>query len=372
MTPLNVLMVSTSYPAGSADWRGLFIRRLTEALADRKDLTVSLWSPPGEVPAAIRRVCSPLDDHWFAQLIHLGGIAQLLRRRPLRGLVFAVGLLKRLRALYQRHPTDIYHINWLQNALPLPPNGRPALITVLGADMRLLALPGMAKLMRRVCHGRRVAICPNADWMVPRLQRVFGDDAIVTPVAFGIDPSWFEMERRFTSEPIPQWLAVARITRDKIGELFAWGESVFRNRPRQLHLFGPMVEPVSLPDWVIHHGPVTPHDLRQRWFPVAHGFVTLSRHSEGRPQVMLEAMAAGLPIVASRLSAHDDLLRHGETGWLINSAQEFADGISALESPELNRAIGLAARVHVQQEVGTWADCAARYVAMYNQLTGAG
>ena len=50
-----------------------------------------------------------------------------------------VTLLHILPAAYHRQATEIYHINWLQCAIPLPNNGVPAVINVLGNDLKLLA-----------------------------------------------------------------------------------------------------------------------------------------------------------------------------------------------------------------------------------------
>src|SRR3546814_20018551 len=61
---------------------------------------------------------------------------------------------------------------------------------------------------------------------------------------------------------------------------------------RSLHLYGPMEEEVELPGWVHYHGPASPRLLADEVFPAARGLITLSQHAEGRPQVLLEAMAA--------------------------------------------------------------------------------
>ncbi|AYH42076.1 group 1 glycosyl transferase [Azoarcus sp. DN11] len=366
---LDVLMVSTSYPSTLTDWRGLFIRHLSDALARRRDLALQLWAPPGDSHPAVHAAATPAESAWLAALMQQGGIAHLLRNSPLQGLARALRLLQFLRSTYARsRQVDVYHVNWLQNALPLPANGRPALITVLGTDMQLLKLPLMATLLRRAMRGRAVAICPNAEWMVPELAERFGDLATVRFVPFGIDPGWYAIERTFAADAPARWLAVTRLTRGKLGSLFEWSEAHFRDGARELHLFGPMQEEIALPDWVHYHGPATPAQLMGEWFPRARGLITLSQHAEGRPQVMLEAMAAGLPIIASRLPAHENIVFHDETGALCDRPQDVATALERLDAPDANLRAGAAARAWAAREIGTWDDCAARYTALYRQL----
>jgi glycosyltransferase involved in cell wall biosynthesis len=366
---IRTLMVSTSYPVDLSDWRGLFMRYLVEAFARREDLALNLWAPPGETPANVVSVANSDETQWLSTLMAAGGVAHLMRQKGVRALTSPLKLLSMLRRVYRRtDPIDLYHVNWLQNALPLPRNGRPALITVLGSDFQLLQLPGMKHLLRRACRGRAVAICPNADWMVPALQTAFGDVARVSFVPLGIDPAWFRVERSPPAGGPRQWLCVSRLTRGKLGALFEHGAQFFADTGRELHLFGPMQEQVAVPAWVHFHGPTSPDTLCREWFPGAEGLITLSQHAEGRPQVMLEAMASGLPIIASNLPAHASFLRHGETGWLCDDVQTLGAGLAALEDTPTNRRIGLNAREWVAQHVGTWDDCAERYVQIYRGL----
>jgi glycosyltransferase involved in cell wall biosynthesis len=241
------------------------------------------------------------------------------------------------------------------------------LITVLGTDFGLLRLPGMKTLLRNILRQRRAILAPNAEWMRPALERAFGDLAEIRPIAFGVDDPWFRVVRQPPPCPVRHWLAVTRLTKNKIGDLFGWGEGLFGDE-RQLHLFGPMQEQLELPSWVRYHGPAEPGDLLEQWLPKACGLITLSRHDEGRPQVMLEAMAAGLPVLASDLPAHRDILQHGLNGWLAAAPQELIKGLEWLEDPENNRISGAAARQWVRERIGTWADCADRYAAAYRTL----
>jgi len=365
---LRVLLTATSYPSDEMDWKGLFIRRIVEALARRVDLGLTAWLPPGPLPENVGRATVADDDRWLRSLMDAGGIAHLLRRRPLRGIVAAASLLRRQRRSLARSDAGLFHVNWLQNALALPRDGRPAVITVLGTDMQLLRLPGMRVLLRRALHGRRTAICPNAEWMVAPLEQAFGDVSRVQYVPFGVDGCWYQI-RRHADDGTNRWLCVSRLTVAKLGPLFEWGETCFTGAQRELHLFGPRQEAgISIPDWVHYHGPATPDQLCKEWFPRASGLVTLSRHAEGRPQVMLEAMAAGMPILASRLPAHADLVKQDRNGRLCDDAAEFSAGLDALEDPIRNADMGRNAREAAHALAGDWDDCAARYVDVYRQL----
>ena len=366
---LSILMVSTSYPADLGDWRGLFIRHLSDALARRNDLAVKLWAPPGQTHPNIETATTTRESVWLAQLMKDGGIAHLLRNGGISRFAAPIKLLGFLRHGYSRdRKLDLYHINWLQNALPVPDNGIPLLVTVLGTDMQLLKLPMMKMLLRRKFRQHRTAICPNAEWMIAPLQEAFGSVAKIQFIPFGIDSAWFELERENESCKCPLWIVVTRLTKAKLGPLFEWCEPQFRSQSRELHLFGPMQEEIDIPNWVHYHGPVSPKELEQNWFPGAQGLITLSRHAEGRPQVMLEAMAAGLPILASRLPAHENIVFDGMTGWICDSQEQFVSNLNQLESIEDNILYGQNARAWVAREIGTWDDCAGRYNITYREI----
>jgi len=367
---MKVLMVSTSYPRDRSDWRGVFMFHMAAALARQGDVELTLWAPPGELPPKVVSAASERQSRWLLQLMEDGGISHQMRTRPLSGFRNAASLLRMIRRTCRvQADTKLYHINWLQCALPLPADGKPALLTVLGNDMKLLRLPFMRAALRRVMRNRKVAICPNAGWMEQPLRAMFDDVAEVVPVPFGIDPRWYAIRRESNPAQPHRWLAVTRLTADKLGTLFEWSEPLFVEG-RELHLFGPMQETIPVPSWVHYHGSATPEQLAEDWFPHASGLITLSRHAEGRPQVMLEAMAAGLPIIASRMPAHADIVSDGVTGSLCGSPSEYSAALTALEDPDTNRNTGDAARAWVLRDVGTWDDCAKRYVGVYRKLLG--
>ena len=364
MSAIRALVVSSSYPRLVDDWRGRFIADLVSALPN-KDVSVRLWAPPGPLPDGVTTATIEEERVWLDRLSQAGGIAARLRSGPVGALTAAGGLLRRLRQVYRREPADVVHVNWLQNALPLIGTRLPAIVGVLGSDFGLLRFPGMVSMLRIVFSGRRTLLAPNAPWMVPRLTDLFGNSATIQAIPFGVAPELFSVVRRY--EDTAPWLAVTRVTRAKIGNLFRWGKGTF-NKRRPLILLGPMQERIQLPPWVDYRGPTHPKELLREWFPTAAGLITLSRHDEGRPQVLIEAMAAGLPVVASDLPAHRDLITNGENGWLVTSPETLAAALDDLSNTQRNCRAGKAARERALNDIGDWNSAAARFRAAYRSV----
>ena len=93
---------------------------------------------------------------------------------------------------------------------------------------------------------------------------------------------------------------------------------------------------------------------------------------EGQSNAILEAMAAGVPVVATDIPGTRDLVIDGRTGFLVplgNRAQMARCVHRLLERPDLARQLGQAGRERVQREF-TVAGMVARYVELYRELLG--
>ena len=360
-------MLSTSYPRDRSDWRGTFIRNIIEVLAKENSIDLSVWQPPGETPASARQCMTLSDADWLDRLMRSGGIAHQLRSNPAKGVVTAVQLVAKMKKACLRYPnSDVWHANWLQNALAIPAGSRGLVTTVLGTDLSLLKIPGMVSLLRRKFRNRKTVICPNSQWMVQTLSDYFGDIANVEYLPFGIGKEWYDVKR--IPSKCHRWLCVSRVTPGKIGDLFEWGESVFSKSDRELHLIGPNQAGMKIPNWVHYHGSVSPQELQSFWFPSSTGLITLSRHSEGRPQVMLEAMASAMPVIASDLAAHSDFINHRETGWICKDEESLFDAVNFLSNESKNQLVGQQARESIHAISGTWPTYANRLVRIYKSL----
>jgi glycosyltransferase involved in cell wall biosynthesis len=88
---------------------------------------------------------------------------------------------------------------------------------------------------------------------------------------------------------------------------------------------------------------------------------------EGLPNVVLEAMACGVAIVASRVAGNDTLVRHGENGLLFDWSRpdEMGDGLARLAAdPALRRAMGERGREMALSEY-SWSSVARKYAELF-------
>ncbi len=92
---------------------------------------------------------------------------------------------------------------------------------------------------------------------------------------------------------------------------------------------------------------------------------------EGLPLALLEAMHAGLPIVATRTDGMPEAIEHGVSGLLCSSGDEFQRSLKRLlRDAELRNALGGSARDAAQQRFSCTV-MAARLMKIYRQQTDA-
>ena len=126
---------------------------------------------------------------------------------------------------------------------------------------------------------------------------------------------------------------------------------------------------LGLENSVTFLGRIDHHDL-PRYYSAADIFV-LPSHTESFGLVGLEALACGTPVVSTRVGAMDRIVRSGETGYLVNSAdpRSLAEGIELLMA---QIRVGLISRPAIRNSViqFSWEKVAAVMAEQYEQAAG--
>ncbi|MBC7952363.1 MAG: glycosyltransferase family 4 protein [Rhodospirillaceae bacterium] len=143
----------------------------------------------------------------------------------------------------------------------------------------------------------------------------------------------------------------------------------------ELHLVGPVeagMEPIlsKAGPGVVVRGPL-PGGALAAEYGAAHVFC-LPSLEEGLPLTLLQAMACGLPVVASPQTGAADVIDPGQEGLIVPSGDPdaLAEALASLiADPDARHAMGAAARARVAHGHG-WGDYAERAVAAYGRLLG--
>lgn len=93
-------------------------------------------------------------------------------------------------------------------------------------------------------------------------------------------------------------------------------------------------------------------------------------HSEGLPRSVLEAAAAGLPIVATDVGGTNEIIQHEETGLLVPSENPHALTLAIerlLENPQLRERFGKSAQTHVSAAF-RWEKIVQQYVSVFQRI----
>jgi glycosyltransferase involved in cell wall biosynthesis len=145
-----------------------------------------------------------------------------------------------------------------------------------------------------------------------------------------------------------------------------WELSVVGDGPRRPD-WENQADKLGLGDRVHFQGWLDKADLLVQ-YQKANIFVLPSRH-EGMPNVVLEAMGCGLPVIATRIAGSEDLVLDGNTGYLINpdSPHELSEALLKLidHKEDINK-MGEAARTRVIENF-SWDSVADRYLTLLSR-----
>jgi len=115
-----------------------------------------------------------------------------------------------------------------------------------------------------------------------------------------------------------------------------------------------------------------PHADIARWLNAADVFV-LASYNEGLPNVILEAMACGLPVVATDVGGIGEAVVEGETGFLVppGAPDPLAHRIELLMSDRaLRDKLGSASRIRAVEAFG-WRESAESLISLYEETVEA-
>jgi len=202
-----------------------------------------------------------------------------------------------------------------------------------------------------LCNTKTIKDILNKDCKIPSVH--------ISVIPNGVDTDFFQPQRAVSARK-PIILSVGRLVADKDQETLIRAFSLIHSDHPDAELYlvgdGPLKGDLQqLADQLLPPGKVrilpTREDLRPLFAQTA--LFALSSRYEAFPNVVLEAMAMGLPVVATRVGGLPEIVIPGETGWLAPTGDPAALAAAMsllLGDPETRGAMGLAARQRVERD----------------------
>lgn len=393
--PLKVILLSTSFPLDGRSSSGVFVARLIHQCSAKVDyVVVTPGSAEYHRPLRLGRVwIKPFRyaPRRLQRLAHApGGIPVALRRNPLWYLLLPGFLLAMFISCYRHsRDADLLHANWAVcgciAALAAKLRGIPLVTTLRGEDVTRAKVSLIDKLILCWCLHSSDRIVAVSDAIRQWVQGTFPQyRAKLCVIANGVEQTFVDVGHGRDYETIRKPLVLVTI-----GSLIPR-----KGMDAVIKAMAILAGEVELNLTIIGTGPeeqvlresATRHQLAERvWFRGAiapdqvpealagSDIFILASHSEGRPNVLLEAMAAGLPVIASRIEGTVELVADGQTGLLFDdhSPAQLAAAIRRLaQDTALRGALGRAAALSIAERGLLWSQSADRYYHLYLDLTG--
>lgn len=335
MKKMKVCMPTTSFPRYKGDLSGNFVYELAKNLVKR-GVEVSVVAPH-DYDTKGYEVMDGIEVYRFQymfpkklqEIAYSGGIPSNLRRSLIAKLELPLFMLSFfLKSLGVCRRCDIIHAHWTFSGLIgvflKKVHGKPLALTVHGSDINNLPPHGLMKKTS-------VYVLKNADKIVAVSNAlkdtvtgfgILSDKVKVIPNAVELSDFPPGLKERMGFKI----LFVGRLVPEKgLEYLIKSMEFIVKEIPQATLTVvggGPMreeleglVEGYSMGDKIRFEG-MKPHSEILRYLQDTDLFV-LSSLSEGLPLTVLEAMAAGKPVVATNVGGIPDAVIDGESGILV-------------------------------------------------------
>jgi len=375
---------------------GIFVQRLITHMPNWvSPLVITPASPSGEAFQADDKIIPVKVFHYAPRKWQLiahnpGGIPVALRKNKLLYLLLPIFLLSEFfSTIKHSFRAQLIHANWSINGFIAGLVGsllrKPVVTTLRGEDITRAMKYSLDLFILRCCVrlNSRI-ICVNysyKDWLLD----IFPDAhrKIIT-IENGVDNRFLLVGK--------SRLASQKVNPNSVLRLLTVGSLIKRKRIHDIITAlknsgdekivltiagdGPenddlhrLVNHSRLQDRVTFTGPVQLSSLLS--LLESHDAFVLSSESEGRPNVILEAMACGLPVLATRLAGITEFITDNVNGLLYDTGS--VDQLLTLimrikENHELKASLGSAAYEYINKHNLTWDHSAKQYADLYQSV----
>jgi glycosyltransferase involved in cell wall biosynthesis len=400
---MKVCFVTTSFIRSADDHYARFVYEQAKSLRSADESTSVVVVAPHAPGLAAREYIDGLEIQraryfWPNRLQRLAyqheGLFETLRNSRLATVQLPLLLMALLFRLGRASKSaQIIHAQWVPTAAVALVVGWlrqiPVVVSVRGADLNTARNSGMGRMLTRAIISRVSYVVTVSDEFQDLLASDIGCPKPLAALYNGVDIEQFHPRDRAACRlelglPKTQTIALyvgGLIERKGVKVLLqALAHRPVSDRPIDLYLAGEgpqlatlkaMASANGLTDRVHFLGSVA-KDQMHLWMGAADVLV-LPSYSEGRPNVVLEAMATGTPVVATSVNGTTELISDAEDGLLFKPGDVagLADCLRRLlDQPDLAAKLSISGPEKIRRRGLSWLAHGRQLLSIYHQVLG--
>ncbi|MEK9628944.1 MAG: glycosyltransferase [Nitrospinota bacterium] len=390
---INVSLLSTSFPRFDGDFSGNFVYHFARELSEQGvKLEVIVPDDPASQSLSenFKIVRFPYFFPRHMQTLAYGsGIVNQKRQLAWLQLTFLISNFF-LTALRSARKSQLIHAFWSASGIVASSIGciksRPVVITLWGSDKLVAQIPILSSLILKFLKKTSAIICEEADLKSFLIGKGFNEEKIHL-IRNGIDLELFqprnnEESKRNLNLNINDKILISTgsLNKNKNHSLLvdAFKEISPAHESWRLFIVGDGEERLALEKQIERSGVservkllgFQDHQTLCKWLNAADIFVLPSRN-EGTPNALLEAMACGLPVIASKVGGIPELIQDNVEGLLFdpNSKTDLMEKLGKLtHDKELQISLGEAGARKVNHQYGNWKAQAEKLLSLYRKI----
>lgn len=368
---------------------GIFIQKLVHHLPSKIDVSViapASVDPDDELQAKRYQLhFIRYGPRRWQKLAHQpGGILVALKQHKMMYFLLPVFIVSMfIQCVRASRHTDLIHANWSINGLVAGfaglVTGIPVVTTLRGSDINNIKTSIFLDIIMRCCLVLSSRVIAVSDAILQKLScdyPIYCNKLLMVPN--GVDLELLQLPLEKQKKQKCQLLVIGNIVPNKGVSLIVDALYLLSDKKLSLNIIGDGVEKEKIKADVVRYGLssaikffrfLPPQDIVKE---LRHAdILILSSYKEGRPNVVLEAMAAGVPVIASDIEGVRELIKNDVNGLLFEpgNSQELSRRIDQLQN-DLGLRLRLArtARKFIVDNGLLWPRTGQLYAELYEDI----